>query len=169
MDFTNEEIRPPDAVKFMTLLDDNNIEMPMLSPEEIYELELEQAIKQSLEEMKDREDTNEMKNVELIDINSVLEISKKEYELIQQEQLKKLKERKIECLSLQQKITKISNYDVANKHIYTELLSAIYNYIEYNELELVSLYNYDNILNVLKSIRLTNDELNFIKKLYNKI
>jgi hypothetical protein len=157
---TDDNIRLPDEQQFMRLIDS-----PIHNNRDTEDIELDLAIKRSLEEMKD---------METLDIGRILIESKEDYELLQQireieevEELERQTRTKI-FANLQQKIRKISNYDEPNKDIYELILSTINNYININNFVSLALdkTHYEAIQNVLKLIRLTNDDLENIKKLF---
>ena len=98
------------------------------------------------------------------ELNTVIEMSKNEYNFLQ-EQEQQSRQRKFQNIKIQ--ISKIILFDRANLHYYELILTII----EMFELCLINQYNitdeneYMNIFKILKSIRLPNNEIEEIKKL----
>ena len=98
------------------------------------------------------------------ELNTVIEMSKNEYNLLQ-EQEQQLRQRKFHNIKIQ--INKIILFDKPNLRYYELILTII----EMFELCLINQYNitdeneYINIFKILKSIRLPNNEIEEIKKL----
>ena len=98
------------------------------------------------------------------ELNTVIEMSKNEYNLLQ-EQEQQLRQRKFHNIKIQ--INKIILFDKPNLRYYELILTII----EMFELCLINQYNitneneYINIFKLLKSIRLPNNEIEEIKKL----
>ena len=98
------------------------------------------------------------------ELNTVIEMSKNEYNLLQ-EQEQQLRQRKFHNIKIQ--INKIILFDKPNLRYYELILTII----EMFELCLINQYNitneneYMNIFKILKSIRLPNNEIEEIKKL----
>ena len=98
------------------------------------------------------------------ELNTVIEMSKIEYNLLQ-EQEQQLRQRKFHNIKIQ--INKIILFDKPNLRYYELILTII----EMFELCLINQYNitneneYINIFKLLKSIRLPNNEIEEIKKL----
>jgi hypothetical protein len=141
----NDNIREPDPVKKEQLIDNNNIYdfNPIIQN---YDDELDKA----------------------------LELSKKEFEFIQDEQEKHVfelikkeeEDRKNEFKTIKIKLSKILLFDRPNCGKYELILSLIQLYEEncikeYKSIEL----EYNDLFKLLKSIRLTNQELESLRKL----
>ena len=98
------------------------------------------------------------------ELNTVIEMSKNEYNLLQ-EQEQQLRQRKFHNIKIQ--INKIILFDKPNLRYYELILTII----EMFELCLINQYNitdeneYINIFKILKSIRLPNNEIEEIKKI----
>ena len=98
------------------------------------------------------------------ELNTVIEMSKNEYNLLQ-EQEQQLRQQKFHNIKIQ--INKIILFDKPNLRYYELILTII----EMFELCLINQYNitdeneYMNIFKILKSIRLPNNEIEEIKKL----
>lgn len=98
------------------------------------------------------------------ELNTVIEMSKNEYNLLQ-EQEQQLRQQKFHNIKIQ--INKIILFDRPNLRYYELILTII----EMFELCLINQYNitneneYMNIFKILKSIRLPNNEIEEIKKL----
>ena len=98
------------------------------------------------------------------ELNTVIEMSKNEYNLLQ-EQEQQLRQQKFHNIKIQ--INKIILFDKPNLRYYELILTII----EMFELCLINQYNitdeneYINIFKILKSIRLPNNEIEEIKKL----
>jgi len=98
------------------------------------------------------------------EFNTVIEMSKNEYNLLQ-EQEQQSRQRKFHNIKIQ--INKIILFDRPNLRYYELILTII----EMFELCLINQYNitneneYMNIFKILKSIRLPNNEIEEIKKL----
>ena len=98
------------------------------------------------------------------ELNTAIEMSKNEYNLLQ-EQEQQLRQRKFHNIKIQ--INKIILFDRPNLRYYELILTII----EMFELCLINQYNitneneYMNIFKILKSIRLPNNEIEEIKKL----
>lgn len=148
-------IRPPDEAKNMTLLDNN---------QPIIESDYDRAIKQSLDDYSNN-------------LNKILLQSQEEFELMQQikeieqmEELEKQYKAELRAKSFEtiiQKIKKIAGFDKPNIDTYELLLSVINNYIEKDSFKLTLTSSIiEDILQVLKGIRLTNEELSKIKNLF---
>ncbi len=170
-----DNIRPPDEAKMMTLLgnnDNNNKNKKNKNKNKINILsDYDRAVKQSLEDFADK------------DLEQILLQSQEEFELMQQikeiEEIERLereeKERKeleknIRAISYETvipKIKKMENFDKPNEETYKLLLSVINYYIEGKSIKLTLPDNIlNNIFQVLKGIRLTNEELSNIKNLF---
>ena len=100
------------------------------------------------------------------DLNTVIEMSKNEYNLIQeQEQEQQFRQRKFHHIKTQ--ISKTILFDKPNLRYYELILTII----EMFELGLINEYNitdeneFINIFKILKSIRLPNNELEEFKKI----
>jgi hypothetical protein len=142
----NDNIREPDPVKKEQLIDNNNIYDYINPIIQNYDDELDKA----------------------------LELSKKKFELIQDEQEKHVfelikkeeEDRKNEFKTIKLKLNKILLFDRSNCGKYELILSLIHlyeeNYIkEYKSIE----SEYNTLFKLLKSIRLTNQELESLRKL----
>ena len=98
------------------------------------------------------------------DLNTVLEISKNEYNLLQEQQQES---RQLKFHNIKIQISKLILFDRPNLRYYELILTII----EMFELCLINQYNitneneYMNIFKILKSIRLPNNEIEEIKKL----
>ena len=98
------------------------------------------------------------------ELNTVIEMSKNEYNLLQ-EQEQQSRQRKFH--NIKKQINKIILFDRPNLRYYELILTII----EMFELCLINQYNitneneYMNIFKILKSIRLPNNEIEEIKKL----
>ena len=98
------------------------------------------------------------------ELNTAIEMSKNEYNLLQ-EQEQQLRQQKFHNIKIQ--INKIILFDRPNLRYYELILTII----EMFELCLINQYNitneneYMNIFKILKSIRLPNNEIEEIKKL----
>lgn len=166
-----DNIRPPDEAKMMTLLDDTNKNKNKNKNKPNILSDYDRAIKQSLEDFADK------------DLEQILLQSQEEFELMQQikeiEEIERLeqeeKERKdfekniraITYETIIPKIKKMEIFDKPNKETYKLLLSVINYYIEGKSIKLTlpdDILN--NIFKVLKGIRLTNEELSKIKNLF---
>ena len=158
-------IRPADQAKMMTLLNDNNDDKPIILSD------YDRAVKQSLEDFANK------------DLEQILLQSQEEFELMQQikeieeierlaqeEKEKKELEKNIRAINYETiipKIKKIINYDKENIDTYELLLSVINYYIEGKSIKLTLPHNIlDDIFQVLKGIRLTNEELRKIENLF---
>jgi hypothetical protein len=107
------------------------------------------------------------------DLNKALELSKKEFDLIQDEEeklvldiIKKQQERKNDFKTIKVKLNKILLFDRPNCDKYKLILSIIDLYeetciAEYKSTEV----EFNDIFKLLKSIRLTNQELESLRKL----
>lgn len=156
MDNTNEDnIRDPDPIKIDRLIDDD-----------------------------DFHNINENKNHILrnneYDLNTVLEISKKEFDTKQQQEEQKTielicknlkeeqqKERQNKFNNIKIQLNKIILFDKHNLGYYELILSII----EMYEINVINEYKttqeeYTNIFNVLKTIRLPMTEIDSLKKLF---
>jgi hypothetical protein len=142
----NDNIREPDPVKKEQLIDNNNIYDCINPIIQNYDDELDKA----------------------------LELSKKEFELIQDEQEKHVfelikkeeEERKNEFKTIKLKLNKILLFDRPNCGKYELILSIIQLYEENCIKEYKSIESeYNNIFKLLKSIRLTKQELESLRKL----
>jgi hypothetical protein len=83
-------------------------------------------------------------------------------ELLEKERL----EKKLICNSITQKISRVKGHDTSNQEIYETILSII----EMYELEhiinfVVQQYHHEKIFKILSSIRLTSDEMQFLRNL----
>jgi len=142
----NDNIREPDPVKKEQLIDNNNIYDYINPIIQNYDDELDKA----------------------------LELSKKEFELIQDEQEKHVfelikkeeEDRKNEFKTIKLKLNKILLFDRPNCSKYELILSLIQLYEENCIKEYKSIESeYNNLFKLLKSIRLTNQELESLRKL----
>jgi len=142
----NDNIREPDPVKKEQLIDNNNIYDYINPIIQNYDDELDKA----------------------------LELSKKEFELIQDEQEKHVfelikkeeEDRKNEFKTIKLKLNKILLFDRPNCGKYELILSLIQLYEENCIKEYKSIESeYNNLFKLLKSIRLTNQELESLRKL----
>ena len=99
------------------------------------------------------------------ELNTVIEMSKNEYNLLQeQEQEQQSRQLKFQNIKIQ--ISKIILFDKPNLRYYELILTII----EMFELGLINEYNiheseYMNIFKILKSIRLPNNEIEEFKKI----
>lgn len=108
------------------------------------------------------------------ELNAVLALSKNEFELFQQkeeqmafemiDQIKKDRLKQFE--TVKHKLNKLCTIDKKNNHVYTNILSII----ELYEEGLITVYSLNKeecnvIYTILKSIRLTNEELLSLQKL----
>jgi hypothetical protein len=108
------------------------------------------------------------------ELNLALELSKNEFNLLQERQEQQVNEilqemtekRCAQCITIKPKLTKLGLIDKPNSRVYSSLLSIIQLYEE----GLITKYSlckeeYDKMFNILKTIRLTNDELNTLSEL----
>ena len=145
-DDNNDNIREPDPIKKEQLIDNNNIYDYINPIIQNYDDELDKA----------------------------LELSKKEFELIQDEEEKHVfalikkeeEDRKNEFKTIKIKLNKILLFDRPNCEKYELILSLIHLYEENCIKEYKSIESeYNNLFKLLKSIRLTNEELESLRKL----
>lgn len=146
-DYSNDEIRPPDTVKKEKLIDNNFVF---------------------------HENNNPLFNDYDYNLEQILEISKNEFDLVQQKEEEKI----IELINHQKKeklgkfdnikvqLNKIILFDSLNISIYENILSII----EIYEQNLINEYNvnreeYLKIFNLLKTIRLPKNEVENLKKI----
>jgi hypothetical protein len=90
------------------------------------------------------------------------EEEQKHFETIQKQQ----KERSQKCESIVKKITKVKAFDIKNKEIYETICTII----ELWEMEYIMRFeidkpSYDSIFKIIKTIRLTNEEHQFLVEL----
>lgn len=159
-DEQNENIRAPDPVIRETLLgtnhgyninsiNNNNIHNNFY--DSIYDFEeddcvfFEDILKQSREEYEKDQLKRHIQN-----------------ELLEKERL----EKKLICTSITHKINRVKGHDTSNKEIYETVLSVI----EMYELEhiinfVVQQYHHEKIFKILTSIRMTSDEMQFLRNL----
>jgi hypothetical protein len=105
--------------------------------------DIDQILKQSLIDFEEEEDRK---------VNKLL--MEKKQELIEK------------YVSIKKKLQKIQGHDIPNKDIYETLISII----EMYEMEYVNIYrldetNYNNIFKIIRSIRLTKEELSLLETL----
>lgn len=148
-DEKNEYIRSPDPVIRETLLEPININHSYNNS--IYDFEeddcvfFEDILRQSREEYEKEQLKRHIQN-----------------ELLEKERL----EKKLICTSITQKINKIKGYDTANKNIYETVNSIIEMYEMDHIINFVTQKNqYENIFKVLSSLRITSDEMHFLRNL----
>ncbi len=107
-------------------------------------------------------------------LNKILELSKNEFNNSQDIYEKKIidgliqesKERSAQFASIKQKLNKILAFDKQNTHIYETILSAIEFYIEGYIIQYkTSKKEFEQIFYVIKTIRLTNEELKHLQNL----
>jgi hypothetical protein len=143
----NDDIRPPDPIKKQRLIDS----------------------------VFDEEYINPIFNYQDEELNKVLELSKNEYNLIQDEQEmsiikqieEKSKQQTINFDYIKNKLIKIMIFDKSNSEIYESILTAITIYeIGYTHKYKLTKEERDNCLNLLKTIRLTKEEVGFIIELF---
>ena len=154
----NENIRAPDPVIRETLLGstsnnygyninhvNNNYYDSIYDFEEDDCVFFEDILKQSMEEYEKDQLKRHIQN-----------------ELLEKERL----EKKLICNSITQKISRVKGHDTSNQEIYETILSII----EMYELEhiinfVVQQYHHEKIFKILSSIRLTSDEMQFLRNL----
>lgn len=138
----NDYIRPPDEPIRGILVNTNTFisnEQPFL---DTFEQDMQQCLKES----------------EL----TFAEEEQKQFEFIQNLQ----KERKLKCESLVKKIEKVKAFDIKNKEIYETICTII----ELWEMEYIMRFetdktSYYSIFKIIKTIRLTNEEQQFLNDL----
>ena len=142
-DNNNDNIRPPDPIKQEQLID-NDFNYEYINP-----------ILQNYDD----------------ELNKALELSKTEFDLLQETQVFEFiqneeKQRKNEFNSIKQKLNKILLFDRINSGKYQNILSIIEIYEQgyINEYK-STIEEFNEINKLLKTIRLTNDELESIKKI----
>ena len=162
-DERNKNIRAPDPVIRETLLGStsnnygyniSNININHINNnyyDSIYDFEeddcvfFEDILKQSMEEYEKDQLKRHIQN-----------------ELLEKERL----EKKLICTSITQKISRVKGHDITNQEIYETILSII----EMYELEhiinfVVQQYHHEKIFKILSSIRMTSDEMQFLRNL----
>lgn len=90
------------------------------------------------------------------------EEEQKQFEIIQNQQ----KERKLKCESISKKIDKVKAFDIKNKEIYETICTII----DLWEMEYIMRFetdknSYNSIFKIIKTIRLTNEEQQFLNDL----
>ena len=100
------------------------------------------------------------------DLNTAIEMSKNEYNLLQEQLLKQQKERRYQFYNIKLKLSKILLLDKYNSYYYELILSII----EMYELCVINEYKTDekehlNIFKILQTIRLPIDEIENMKKI----
>jgi hypothetical protein len=100
------------------------------------------------------------------DLNTAIEMSKNEYNLLQEQLLQQQKERRYQFYNIKLKLSKILLLDKYNSYYYELILSII----EMYELCVINEYKTDekeylNIFKILQTIRLPIDEIENMKKI----
>lgn len=137
-DDSTDSIRPPDPSKRETLIYDspNNFVFNTFSNDDI-----------NLDD----------------EFDKILQESRNEYEAIQQAE----RNGKVKTLvSIKEQLTRVKSYDTANKDIYETIISIIEMYeMEYIETFSLETEGYNNILNIIKTIRLNKDQQKLLQEI----
>lgn len=150
IDSDNDDyIRPPDSVKKERLIGSDN----------------------EFDDIQNTQTNYDFNSLSDIDFNQILKQSLEDFELEEDQKIRDMiaKERKEQTeryVSIRNKLQKIQNYDVANKEMYNTIISII----EMFEMEYLDTYaldetSYKNIFKLLKSIRLTKEEIVLLESL----
>jgi hypothetical protein len=145
----DDYIRPPDSVKKERLIGSDN----------------------EFDDIQNTQTNYDFNSLSDIDFNQILKQSLEDFELEEDQKIRDMiaKERKEQTekyVSIRNKLQKIQNYDVANKEMYNTIISII----EMFEMEYLDTYaldetSYKNIFKLLKSIRLTKEEIILLEAL----
>jgi hypothetical protein len=150
----DNNIRSPDPVKKEKLIDNNN-----------YDYDYDYDYKYTNPNTQNYDD----------ELNKAIELSKNEFELFQEEQekhildiIQKEKEERIQKFkTIKQKLNKILLFDRLNSGKYELILSIIEIYEQgyIDEYKSTTKEEFNDFFNLLKTIRLTNEEMDSIKKI----
>ena len=147
MDNKEDNIRPPDEVKVDKLLD-----------HDFYDFNFN-----ALNSTNTLNSTNDVNSNEDYDINIAIEMSQKEFILLQEQRQKK---RLCKFKNLKIQLNKMLSFDKHNMYIYELVLSVIemYEHCIINEYETYE-KEYNDIFKILQTIRLPANEIEDLKKI----
>lgn len=109
---------------------------------------------------------NEYDDIEIILKQSLIDFEEEEEQKINKMLMDKKQELTEKYVSIKKKLQKIQGYDVTNKDIYETVISIIEMYeMEYVNIYILDEISYNNIFKIMKTIRLTKEELLMLKTL----